>query len=240
MTYLTGFHAIEERLRSGRGIGALLVAGAGPRGKHIADMARDLGIPLRRAGQHELDRLAPDNKGIALEIEDAVKQEVTLENFLSALEDGAKSLVVIIDEITDPHNYGAILRSCDQFGVDLVVSRSRRSAKRAASVAQTSAGASVWVPQTEEANLPRALEHLKNAGFWVYGADMAGASLCRTKFTDRTALVLGGETGLSRLLKENSDALIAIPTTGKVDSLNVSVAAGIFLYEITRQRNFAG
>jgi 23S rRNA (guanosine2251-2'-O)-methyltransferase len=146
-------------------------------------------------------------------------------------------LVLLLDEITDPHNYGAILRCCDQFGVDLVLSRNRRSAKNADIVSKTSAGALSWVPQAETANLIRALDDLKKAGFWIYGADMEGEPVYKKDLSGRTALVLGSEgSGISRLLCESCDSMIGIPSLGRVDSLNVSVAAGVLLYEVQRQR----
>jgi len=121
--------------------------------------------------------------------------------------------------------------------VDLVITRHRRIAKHAEIISKTSAGTSAWVPQTETANLPRAVESLKTAGFWIYGADMEGESVYRRDLRGRTAIILGGEgTGISRLLRESCDALIAIPSLGRIDSLNVSVAAGVFFYEVTRQR----
>jgi 23S rRNA (guanosine2251-2'-O)-methyltransferase len=146
-------------------------------------------------------------------------------------------LVVVLDEVTDPHNYGAILRSCDQFGVDLVITRHRRIAKHADVVAQTSAGASAWVPQAETANLPRAMQMLKEAGFWIYGAETDSDSAYGRDLRGRTAIVLGAEgTGISRLLRENCDAMIAIPSFGRINSLNVSVAAGILFYEVIRKK----
>ncbi len=141
--------------------------------------------------------------------------------------DKPDSLVVILDEITDPHNFGAILRSCDQFGVDLVVTRNKRTAKHADIVSKTSAGASAWIPLAETANLHRAIEDLKEAGFWIYGADMDGETVYNMKLKGRIALIMGSEgSGLGRLLRESCDGMISIPGYGKVDSLNVSVAAG--------------
>ena len=241
MIYLSGFHAIEERMKSGRGCGPLLVAKPGPRAKELASLANKLKIRTDRVGTEELDRLAPNHRGIVLEVdEDSGNAETTLESFLSCLgdaEDGKNVLVAVLDEITDPHNYGAILRSCDQFGVDLVLSRHRRNAKYADVISKTSAGASAWVPQAETANLPRAIEQLKEAGFWIYGADMEAESAYSRDLRGRTALILGGEgSGISRLLKENCDGMISIPSMGRIDSLNVSVAAGVLFYEIMCQR----
>ena len=240
MTYLTGFHAIEERIKSGRLCGPLLVAKAGPRAREIVNLAVNNKIRLERTGTFDLDGLAPDNRGIALQVDDSENsQDISLENFLEELSQQNRSdaLVVIIDEITDPHNYGAILRCCDQFGVDLVLSRSRRNAKHAEVISKTSAGAASWVAQAETANLVRAMEDLKECGFWIYGADMEGEPVYTKDLSGRVAIILGSEgSGISRLLRENCDAMIGIPSSGRVDSLNVSVAAGILLYEVRRQR----
>jgi len=247
MIYLTGFHAIEERMKermkSGRLCGPLLVAKPGPRARELMTLANLQKIRIDRIGTAELDRLAPDHRGLALEVDEAgSKSDVSLEEFLESLGesggDGRQdALVAVLDEITDPHNYGAILRSCDQFGVDLVVTRHRRIAKHADVVSKTSAGASAWVPQAETANLPRAVDDLKEAGFWVYGADMDGEDVWSRDLKGRTAIILGGEgTGITRLLREKCDAMIAIPSLGRIDSLNVSVAAGVFFYEVMSQR----
>jgi len=243
MIYLTGFHAIEERIKSNRPCGALLVAKPGPRAKELTVLANAKKIRVERTGTADLDRLAPDHRGIALEVDEAGGEaETSLEEFLESIgkaEEGGRKdvLVTVLDEITDPHNYGAILRSCDQFAVDLVITRNRRIAKYADVVAKTSAGASAWVPQAESANLPRAVEDLKEAGFWIYGAEMEGEPAFQRDLRGRTAIILGGEgPGISRLLRENCDAFIAIPSLGRIDSLNVSVAAGVLFYEVMRQR----
>jgi 23S rRNA (guanosine2251-2'-O)-methyltransferase len=239
MAYITGFHAIEERIKSGRAQGPLLVAKAGPRAREIAALAVEHKIRTDRVGQAELDRLAPGHRGIALETDDGIDSgvEMDFQTFLESLGGKKNALVVILDEVTDPHNYGAILRSCDQFGVDLVVTRNRRVAKHADVVERTSAGASAWVKTAEVANLPRAVEMLKDADFWVYGADMNGEPIYRRDLRGRVAVIMGGEgSGLSRLLMSSCDGIISIPAKGRIDSLNVSVAAGIILYEIVRQR----
>ena len=242
MIYLTGFHAIEERIKSGRPCGPLLVAKPGPMAKELEALARNQKIRIDRVGTAELDHMAPEHRGIVLEVnEGGLASDVSLEEFLESLGPAGEGdredvLVVILDEITDPQNYGAILRSCDQFGVDLVITRRRRIAKYAEVVSNTSAGAASWVPQAETANLPRAIELLKEAGFWVYGADMEGETIYKRDLRGRTAIILGGEgTGITRLLRENCDAMIAIPSLGRIDSLNVSVAAGVIFYEIRRQ-----
>ncbi|MDR0662902.1 MAG: 23S rRNA (guanosine(2251)-2'-O)-methyltransferase RlmB [Spirochaetaceae bacterium] len=238
MAYLTGFHAIEERIKACAAGCVLLAAKPGPRAREIAALAVKQGIRVLRTGTTELDRLSPGHRGLVLEVNDGGEPSIfTLDSFLESLGDKKKVLAVMLDEITDPHNFGAILRSCDQFNIDIVITRNKRSAKHADIIAKTSAGASAWVPSAETANLPRAVEQLKEAGFWVYGADMTGKALYDTDLSGRVCVILGGEgRGLSRLLAEKCDALISIPSLGKIDSLNVSVAAGIVLYEVTRQR----
>jgi 23S rRNA (guanosine2251-2'-O)-methyltransferase len=244
MTYLSGFHAIEERIKSGRSCGALLVAKPGPRAREIVDLAIERKIIVSRTGTADLDRLSGDHRGILLEVDDPLKEtgvNRNLEGFIAGLGDRKDALVVILDEITDPHNYGAILRSCDQFGADIVITRKRRIAKYAEVISKSSAGASAWVPTADAPNLPRAVEILKEKGFWIYGADMEGEPAWSKDLRGRTAIILGGEgTGISRILKERCDALISIPSLGKLDSLNVSVAAGVLFYEVMRQRNQFG
>ena len=240
MMYLTGFHAIEERIKSGRSCGPLYVAKAGPRAKEIVNLAVYNKIRLERTGAYDLDGIAPDNRGIALQIDEndsLTGNDISLENFIDGLGDRRNVLVLVLDEITDPHNYGAILRCCDQFAVDLVVNRNRRSPKHAGIISQTSAGTVSWVAQTETPNLVRAIEDLKEAGFWVYGADMEGEPVYKKDLRGRIALLLGSEgSGISRLLRERCDGMVGIPSAGKVDSLNVSVATGVLLYEVQRQR----
>jgi 23S rRNA (guanosine2251-2'-O)-methyltransferase len=243
MYFLTGFHAIEERIKSskdmGLSCGPLLLAKPGPRARELVKLANTCKVRVDRVGSFELDRLAPDNRGIALQVEDidSHNADLSLEEFIGGLGDRADALAVILDEITDPHNYGAILRSCDQFGVDVVISRNRRNAKHADVISKTSAGTVSWVPQAETANLVRAAQQLKTAGFWIYGADMHGEPVYTYDLRGRVALVLGSEgTGISRLLQECCDGMVGIPSIGRIDSLNVSVAAGVLLYEVQRQR----
>ncbi|MDR0524550.1 MAG: 23S rRNA (guanosine(2251)-2'-O)-methyltransferase RlmB [Spirochaetaceae bacterium] len=238
MAYLTGFHGIEERIKAGGAAGPLLVAKAGPRAREIAGLAAAHKIRIDRVGTFDLDRLAPGHRGIALEVEDrGISREIRVEQFLADLGDRPDGMVLILDEITDPHNYGAILRTCDQFGVDLAITRHRRIAKHPDVIARTSAGAAAWMPVAQVPNLPRAGQALKDAGFWLYAADMSGEAAYTKDLTGRVALILGGEgTGVTRLLRDQCDGCIGIPSAGRIDSLNVSVAAGVLCYEVLRQR----
>jgi 23S rRNA (guanosine2251-2'-O)-methyltransferase len=151
-----------------------------------------------------------------------------------------QALILALDGITDPHNLGAVLRSADQFRVDLVVLPERRSASVNDTVSRTSAGADRWVRYSVVPNLVRALTFLQERGFWIYGADASGAPAHTVTLTGRTVLVLGREgEGLHRLVRDTCDGLVAIPTGGRIDSLNVSVSAGVLLYEVRRQADFA-
>lgn len=147
--------------------------------------------------------------------------------------------MLVLDGIMDPQNLGAILRSADQFATDMVVIPSRHSAQETQTVAKVSAGASAYVPLAVVPNIPSALELLKENGFWIFGADMEGQTTDTIDFGGKVCLVLGSEgTGLRRLVRERCDFLARIPAAGHVDSFNVSVAAGILLFEARRQQGF--
>jgi 23S rRNA (guanosine2251-2'-O)-methyltransferase len=242
MPYLTGFHAIEEKIKADPTAGPLLVAKAGPRAREIVELAQKARVRVDRTGTTELGRLAGENRGIALHVEIAApgspdSPDIDLGQFLEELGGAKKALVIMLDEVTDPHNYGAILRSADQFGADLVITRNARVARHADVVAKTSSGAAAWVKSAETPNLSRAIDELKEHDFWIYGADMGGETVYNTDLKGRICRVLGGEAGLSRLLRESCDILVSIPAVGKLDSLNVSVACGIILYEVYRQNH---
>ena len=147
------------------------------------------------------------------------------------------ALVVVADGVTDPANLGSITRSAEQFGADLLVVPRRRAARFGDTVMRMSAGAAAHVATAAVPNVAATLEQLARAGFWSYGADLAGEPLDRVRFPPRVALVLGSEGGgLHELARRRCDHLVRIPTTGQLDSLNVAVAAAILMYEIRRQR----
>jgi len=161
-----------------------------------------------------------------------------LKELIESLGEGP-SLVLMLDGVTDPQNLGAVMRSADQFAVELLILPTRRSVHETGTVARTSSGASAHVRVAEVSNLNGAIKALQEGGFWVYGADMAGKPAPSCDFRGRVALVMGSEgAGLARLVRENCDALIAIPSRGHIDSLNISVAAGILMYEVRRQHWF--
>jgi len=179
------------------------------------------------------------SKGAVLEIPAEPVSAPSLEDLVNK---GKKlSCLIVLDGITDVQNLGAILRSADLFGVDGVLIPKRGSARESIGVDRTSAGASAYVPLLEVPNLVRALSYLKEAGYWIYGADMKGTPTVEVDFNRKAVLVMGSEDkGLGRLVREACDFLVKIPMGGHVGSFNVSVAAGILLYEIRRQQGFPG
>lgn len=249
---ITGFHAIEEYLRSiGDASGIeLFYSAAGPRIKKIIAQAEKSGVTCNKVPESKLNELVAgmpealrEHRGIVLvtEARGAAENEerVSFDEFIAQAAkkpNNELSVVVVLDSVTDPHNVGAIIRSCDQFGADLVVLPERRGAKDSEVIARSSAGATAWVPVAVVPNLVRTVEALKSAGYWVYGADAGGITIAETRFTGKVVIIMGSEgSGMSRLLEKECDAVVSIPTCGKLDSLNVSVAAGILLYEIRRQ-----
>ncbi|HUZ18036.1 MAG TPA: 23S rRNA (guanosine(2251)-2'-O)-methyltransferase RlmB [Spirochaetia bacterium] len=236
---LTGFHAISERLASGSVTGTLHVSRTGSRVDELVELAKKRGIEVRTATDSRLRRLSgrDDHRGAVLECSETALVEETFEQCLKRLADHPQTLVLAIDGVTDPHNLGAILRSADQFAVDVVVLPARRSAQDNETVARTSAGADAYVPLVSVPNLVRALDTLKEGGYWIFGADSSGTTAAKVDMRGRSVLVVGSEgQGLGRLVREHCDALVAIPTKGHIDSFNVSVAAGILLYEARRQQ----
>lgn len=251
---ITGFHSIEEKVRAGKNQSNLKIyySKSGPRVKKIIEEAGKAGIKVNQVENSKLEELVKDldetlkdHRGIVLTIENSSEKTENLVDFNAWIKNAAnesdKNLtVVVLDKVTDPHNVGAIIRSCDQFGASLVVIPEHNSASDISGnevIGRTSAGANAWVPVAIVNNLVRTVEQLKEAGFWVYGADAGGETCGKINFSQKTVLIMGSEgTGISRLLEEQCDSIVSIPTCGKIDSLNVSVAAGVLLYELYRRQ----
>jgi 23S rRNA (guanosine2251-2'-O)-methyltransferase len=234
---ICGVHAVFEAIASkGQPIERIHIA----RGVHsskvnqILDLARDRGIPIRREERSVLDRLARGeiHQGVV-----AVAGEAEYASF-ERLFGSERPLVVVLDGIEDPHNLGAVIRTAEACGVSGIVVPERHSAPLSTAVAKASAGASAYVPVVRVTNIVAALDQLKERGLWVVGVDMAGAQeWTGFDYTAPVALVFGGEhRGIRRLVREHCDALVRIPMLGKIASLNISVAAGVVLYEVVRQR----
>ncbi len=239
-SYIRGFHAIEETLLKGKTGLKLYYCKKNSRINELTSLARRKQCPAEFLRREELERMSglSDHRGVILFSDEAAGEtDDDLAGYLDKAE--GLSLILVLDGITDPHNLGAILRSADLFAVDRIVVPKRRSAKETEAVKRSSAGASNYTTVSTEVNLNRVLDACKRKRFWVYGADIEGKPLREVDFAECSVLVLGGEgKGLSRLTKEKCDELVRIPSAGHVDSFNVSVAAGILLYEIRRKQKF--
>jgi len=233
-----GINPVIEALRAGRVTAVRIAAGPLPDRNRLAGlvrMANERGIPVRRASAEELGRLARGgvHQGVVADVRGGTTTSV--EDLIAG---AGTPLIVVVDQIEDPHNVGAILRTVDAAGAHGVVRQSRHAAPLDGAAAKVSAGAVAHVKVADVVNIARALEALKAARVWTVGLD-GRADKCYDEidFTLPTAIVLGAEgTGLRRLVRERCDWLVSIPMHGHVDSLNVSVAAGIALFEAVRQR----
>jgi 23S rRNA (guanosine2251-2'-O)-methyltransferase len=238
MNWLTGFHAVEEALTAGRPLDRIVIASGrhGERLEAIVRLAKSRGVPVRFEDRLQVDRLAGtrDHQGVAALA--AAKPAVELEDLLR--EKTAQGLLVLLDGIEDPHNLGAIVRTSLAAGASGVVIPERRAAGLTDAVERASAGALAHLPVARVKNLVRAMEEMKEVGYWLVGLDeRAEKSYTEVDYKGSIGIVLGGEgEGLHELTRKRCDFLVSIPTTGPVRSLNVSVAAGVVLFEAVRQR----
>lgn len=233
---LYGRNPVLEAIRDGR-VDEVLVA-KGVEEAFVREL-KAAGVHLRFAPRIELDQLAGTtaHQGVMAEVEDL--SWASVDDVLDRAEQRQEDLlIVLLDGITDPRNFGAIIRSAEVLGAHGVVVEERRSAPLSPVVAKTAAGATSYLPVAQTKNLPRLIDQLKADGVWVYGAaGEAAQDVSRIDWRGKVALVIGAEgEGLRRLVREKCDGLVSIPTRGRVQSLNASVAAGILLYEATRHR----
>jgi 23S rRNA (guanosine2251-2'-O)-methyltransferase len=231
-----GIHPVVEALRAKRVTALRVSFRSDDRLNDVVRLAEQQGIPVRRAKVDELDRFAKGgaHQGVVADVHDAV--HLSVEDLVA----GAKAapLIVVLDQIEDPHNVGAILRTVDAAGADGVVRQSRHAAPLDGAAGKVSAGAVAHVRIAEVVNIARAIEDLKQVGVWSVGlAGDAPKRYDEVDLTQPTAIVVGAEgTGLRRLVRERCDWVASIPMQGHVQSLNVAVAAGIALFEALRQR----
>ena len=234
-----GINPISEALRAGR-VRAIRVAGRGDdRLQRLLDEAAARGVPVQRVGKEVLD--AESRRGVhqGVVADVTAVPEATLEELAAGGPGGAPALIVVLDEVEDPQNVGAILRTVDAAGATGVVRQTRRAAALDGAAAKASAGAVHHVRVADVVNIARSLEELKKAGVWTVGLDAeAKMAYHAWDLTLPTALVVGAEGhGLRRLVRERCDQVVSIPMRGHVGSLNVSAAAAIVLYEAVRQRS---
>ena len=244
MDRLTGVHAVREALEAGRAFDRIVIAKGrqDSRVEEIVQAARARNISVRFEDRGQLDRLADskDHQGIVALV--AARAAGTLEEILAAANAGAgrgeKGLIVLLDGVEDPHNLGAVIRTALAAGAHGVVIPERRAAGLTDTVARASAGALAHLAVAKVTNLVRTMEELKEAGYWLVGLDERGdKNYTDVEYTSPTGIVLGGEgKGLHELTRKRCDFVVSLPTTGPVKSLNVSVAAGVVLFEALRQR----
>lgn len=234
MRFTLGIHPVREALRAHRPLDKVLIAkgASGPRVQEIIDLCRDQSVPVRFEPREMLDRAAkgvPHQGVIAF---GAVHSFVELDELI-----GAAHLLVILDGVEDPHNLGAIIRTAHAAGANAIIVPERRSAPLTETVERAAAGALEHLSVARVTNVSQSLERLKKSGFWIYGLDeRASESYDAVDFISPAAFVLGGEgKGLHQGVQKHCDVLLRIPMAGAVSSLNVSVAAGVVLFEWRRR-----
>lgn len=239
---IEGRNAVTEALKSGRMIDKVYIA-SGETDKalgRLAAQAKEAGAVIVQTDRRKLDLMSPTgaHQGIIASV--AAHDYATVDDILARAEArGEKPLIVICDELSDPHNLGAILRTAECAGAHGIIIPKRRSVGLTAVVAKASAGALEYMPVARVSNIPAAMEDLKKRGIWIYGTAADGdTALYQANLTDATAIVIGNEgEGMSRLVSEHCDFRVSIPMRGEISSLNASAAAAIMLYEAVRQRS---
>ena len=238
---IEGRNAVTEALRAGRNIDKIYIA-KGEVDKtlgHIASRAREMGIVVVEADRRKLDSMSVTHAHQGVVALAAVREYSSIDDILRIAEErGEAPFVIVCDEISDPHNLGAIIRTAECVGVHGIIIPKRRSAGLTSIVGKTSAGAVEHMAVARVANLTAAIKELKERGLWGYGtAANASAGMWETNLTGPICVVIGSEgDGMGRLVTENCDVLVSIPMHGKVNSLNASAAASILMYEVLRQR----
>ena len=235
---ICGRNPVIEALKSGANLDTIYIDGNGGSLGLIRKMAKEQGVVVKDADDKKLSRLSGGASHQGVVAEGACGEYVTVEDILAVSQKkGTKPFIIICDEIEDPHNLGAIIRTAETSGADGIIIPKRRSASLNATVFKTSAGAASYVPVARVPNLAACIDTLKENGVWIYGTDASGSDYSETDFTGGVGLVIGSEGfGISKLIAKKCDFMIKLPMLGRINSLNASVAAGIFMYEVLRQR----
>ena len=237
---IAGRNPVTEALNSGRAIEKVLIAKGELNGsvKVIIAKAKAMKIPIKEVDRKKLDLMcsASSHQGIAAIA--AIKEYSSVDDIFSLAESRNEApFIIVLDEIEDAHNLGAIIRTAECAGAHGIIIPKRRSAGLSYAVGKTSAGAYEYMPVARVTNIPAVLDELKSRGCWIYGADMSGTVYAENDLKGSAALVIGSEgNGIGRLVREKCDVILSLPMCGKINSLNASVAAGILMYEFTRQR----
>lgn len=237
-----GRNPVIEALKSGREIEKVLISSAEGSAAKIVAMAKERKIPLIRTEKRTLDKMAAGavHQGVAAYISAYAYKDVD-DILKKASEAGEEPFVVILDNIEDPHNLGAIMRTAECAGAHGIIIPKRNACGLTETVAKTSAGAIEYVPCVRVTNIVRAIEDLKDKGFWIAACDMGGREYYKTDLRGKLAVVIGSEgSGISKLVKENCDFTVSMPMVGNITSLNASNAAAVLMYEVRRQRDEQG
>ena len=240
---VAGRNAVMEALKGSRSVNKLMIANGSTEGsiKEIIAVAKEKGVNIQYWDRSKLDSIARGirHQGVLAQV--APVQYAELEDILQVAKDrNEPPFIVLLDELEDPHNLGAILRTADAAGVHGVLIPKHRSCPLSATVAKTSAGAVEHVPVARVGNLVQTIKKLKQEGLWVAAADMDGKDYYDTDLTGPLLLIIGSEgQGVGRLVKEQCDFVVRIPMVGKINSLNASVAGSILMYEAMKQRRKA-
>lgn len=237
---ILGRNPVREALRAGRPINKILLTRGelAPPLLELSRTAREKGVPVQQTDRAQLDKLSGGHPHQGVIAFVAPREYLDMDELLSLA--GSNPFLIMLDEINDPHNLGAILRTADAAGAHGVIIPKRRSASLTPAVARASAGAVEYVPVARVTNMARTIEELKEQGIWVVGAHMTGELYWEARLDGPLALVIGGEDkGLGRLVREKCDLLVRLPMYGRVGSLNASVAAALLSYEVLRQRRRA-
>ena len=235
-----GRNAVNELLRSGRQIDRILIE----RGKREGSMsviiarAAERSVPVKEVAREKLDALVPGTNHQGVVAYAAMTEYCSVDDLLKAAESkNEKPFIIVCDGIEDPHNLGAIIRTAECCGAHGVIISKNRCCGVNFSVSKAACGALEYVPIARVANIASAIDRLKEAGVWVYAADMGGTDYRKQDFSGAAALVIGSEgNGVSRLVKEKCDITVSLPMKGNITSLNASVAAGILMYAIATDR----
>ncbi len=234
---LIGRNAVTEALKSDREIDTLILMrnNNNPALSRLASMAKEKGAVVKEVDSKKLDFMCggANHQGVAAYV--AAHEYASVEDiFAYAEEKGEPPFIVVCDEIEDPHNLGAIIRTAECAGVHGVIIPKRRSASLNFTVGKTSAGALEYMRVARVSNLASTIDELKEKGCWVYGADMDGTDYKKTDFSGAVVLVIGSEgKGIGKLIRQKCDAIVSLPMKGSINSLNASVAAGILMYEVS-------
>lgn len=235
-----GRNPVIETLKSGRTVEKLFVAKGATEGsiKMIISLAKEKGIVVNEVDRIRLDNMSTtgSHQGVIALVTPYVYHEID-DMLRDAKEKGEDPFIIVLDELEDPHNLGSIIRSVNVLGAHGVIIPKRRSVGVTATVLKSAAGATEHTKIAKVTNLNVTIKELKEKGLWIIGADMGGEPCYKSNLTGPIALVIGSEgNGISKLVKENCDSVVSIPVIGEISSFNASVAAGIAMYEVVRQR----